>query len=193
MLYLASRSPRRRELLQQIGLDPILLDVDVDETPLGQESPVSYVLRVAQAKALAAVEASAIPRGDYVLAADTTVYAGGEILGKPLSFIDAQRIWGLLPSPDHCVMTAVALWHDGQLHTHVASTAVSFLPIPAHEQLLYWQTGEPCDKAGAYAVQGRAAIYITQLSGSYSNVVGLPLAETASLLRQANFPLWGDK
>ncbi|MDP1541385.1 MAG: Maf family protein [Moraxellaceae bacterium] len=193
MLYLASRSPRRRELLQQIGLEPIVLDVDVDETLLEQESATSYVLRLAQAKALAAVKANAIADDDFVLAADTTVYAGGEILGKPLSFSDAQRIWALLPSLDHCVVTAVALWHRGKLCAQAVSTAVSFLPIPSHEQLLYWQTGEPCDKAGAYAVQGLAAIYITQLSGSYSNVVGLPLAETANLLRQANFPLWGVK
>lgn len=193
MLYLASRSPRRRELLQQIGLEPILLDVDVDETPLPQEAAAAYVSRLAQAKAFAAVAAASLPQDSHVLAADTTVFAGGEILGKPLSFADAQRIWALLPCADHCVMTAVALWHNGQVHSQVVTTSVRFLPIPESEQLLYWQTGEPCDKAGAYAVQGLAAIYIAQLNGSYSNVVGLPLAETAQLLRQANFPLWGIK
>jgi len=193
MLYLASRSPRRRELLQQIGLEPTLLDVDVDETPRVQESAAAYVLRLAQTKVLAAVAAASIPQDSYVLAADTTVFAGGEILGKPQSFTDAQRMWELLPSADHCVMTAVALWHNKQVYSQVVTTSVSFLPIPEHEQLLYWLTGEPCDKAGAYAVQGRAAIYIAQLKGSYSNVVGLPLAETAELLRHANFPLWGTK
>lgn len=193
MLYLASRSPRRRELLQQIGLEPIVLDIDVDETPLPEESAAAYVLRLAQAKALAAEESASPPHGSYVLAADTTVFAGGEILGKPSSFSDAQRIWALLPSADHCVMTAVALRHNDKVYSQVVKTSVSFLPIPEHEQLLYWRTGEPCDKAGAYAVQGLAAIYITQLNGSYSNVVGLPLAETAQLLRQADFPLWGIK
>ncbi len=190
MFYLASRSPRRRELLQQIGVEPSLLDVEVDETPLLNEGPEDYVLRLAQCKAATAVKTANIVLSDWVLAADTTVYAGGEILGKPESFQDAQRIWALLPSADHRVSTAVAVWHQGQMQSQVVTTQVSFMPIPSQEQLPYWQSGEPCDKAGAYAVQGRAAIYIQRLQGSYSNVVGLPLAETAALLRQANFPLW---
>lgn len=188
-LYLASTSPRRHELLRQIGLQPLPLTVAVDEAVLPGESATAYVQRLALAKVEAGVQA--LGRVDaWVLAADTTVLAGGEILGKPESLADARRIWALLPSSDHQVLTGVALAHDGRRYHCVVSTAVDFLPIPDEEQTAYWATGEPCDKAGGYAIQGRAALYVTGIRGSYSNVVGLPLAETAELLRRSQFPLW---
>lgn len=188
-LHLASTSPRRHELLRQIGLQPLPLAVAVDESVRAGETAEAYVRRLAVAKAEAGVLALGEPDG-WVLAADTTVFAGGEILGKPESLNDARRIWALLPSPDHQVLTGVALIHAGRLHQCVVSTAVDFQPIPDEEQAVYWATGEPCDKAGGYAIQGRAALYISGIRGSYSNVVGLPLAETAELLRRSQFPLW---
>lgn len=188
-LYLASTSPRRHELLRQIGLLPLPLTVAVDEAVLPGESATAYVQRLALAKVEAGVQA--LGQADaWVLAADTTVLAGGEILGKPESLADARRIWALLPSPDHQVLTGVALAHGSRRYHCVVSTAVDFLPIPDEEQIAYWATGEPCDKAGGYAIQGRAALYVTGIHGSYSNVVGLPLAETAELLRRSQFPLW---
>lgn len=186
-LYLASTSPRRLTLLEQIGVRPEVRAVAVDETPLPAESAHDYVLRLACAKALACAP---VQEHDWVLAADTTVSAGGEILGKPESFADARRIWALLPSADHCVWTAVALRRGDQLWHVVVSTHVDFAAIPADEQLRYWQSGEPQDKAGGYAIQGLAALYVRGITGSYSNVVGLPLAETADLLRLSQFPLW---
>lgn len=188
-LYLASTSPRRHELLRQIGLQPRLLAVEVDESTRPGESAADYVQRLAIAKAEAGARLIAAEDA-WVLAADTTVFAGGEILGKPVDFADARRIWALLPSPDHQVLTGVALIHGGQLHARTVSTRVAFRPIPEAEQAAYWATGEPGDKAGGYAIQGLAALYVDGLQGSYSNVVGLPLAETAELLRRSRFPLW---
>lgn len=191
-LLLASTSPRRLELLRQIGLRPEVLRVDIDESVRPGEAAADYVLRLARAKAEAGrAQAEAAGYGPaWVLAADTTVLAGGEILGKPASLDDARRIWALLPSPDHQVLTGVALVHGDRILSRVVSTAVDFLPIPAPEQEAYWASGEPQDKAGGYAIQGRAALYVAGIRGSYSNVVGLPLAETAALLRQADHPLW---
>lgn len=188
MLLLASASPRRLDLLRQIGLEPTVLAVAVDESVRSAESPAHYVARLAEDKARAS---AAVCRRDgpvWILAADTTVVAGGQILGKPASFEDACRIWDLLPSPDHRVLTAVALWHDGVVTGRVVTTEVRFAAIPPEARLAYWRTGEPADKAGGYAIQGRAAIHVEGLVGSYSNVVGLPLAETAALLRAAGFP-----
>lgn len=188
-LYLASTSPRRHELLRQIGLSPLPLAVAVDESVLPGESAADYVRRLAIAKAEAGVRLLG-QNQDWVLAADTTVLAGGEILGKPADFDDARRIWALLPSADHQVLTGVALIHQGRLQQQVVSTRVVFRAIPELEQRAYWLTGEPQDKAGGYAIQGRAALYVDGVQGSYSNVVGLPLAETAELLRRSQFPLW---
>lgn len=186
-LFLASSSPRRLALLQQIGIHPVVHAVSIDESVQAGETPEAYVERLARSKALAGAAEIGRPSA-YVLAADTTVSAGGEILGKPADFADACRIWSLLPSPDHCVLTGVALWHDGRIETRVVRTQVTFLPIPEADRLAYWQTGEPADKAGGYAIQGRAALYVKAIHGCYSNVVGLPLSETADLLAQHQFP-----
>ena len=188
-LLLASSSPRRLALLRQIHLMPAVLPVDVDESVLAGEAPEDYVRRLALAKAQAG-QARAGDADAWVVAADTTVVAGGQILGKPSSFADAQRIWALLPSPDHCVYTGIAVMHGDHIEVEVVSTRVEFLLIPEADQLAYWNSDEPKDKAGAYAVQGRAAQYVKSLHGSYTNVVGLPLAETVALLRRANYPLW---
>lgn len=190
MLYLASASPRRLALLRQLGLQPQVVVADIDESPRPAEHPAGYVERLAREKAVAVVAALAPTSSCWLLAADTTVMAGGQILGKPQSLEDARRIWALLPAPDHQVLTGIALWHDGVITSQVVATQVDFAPIPPHEQLAYWATGEPADKAGAYAIQGRAAQYVRAIHGSYSNVVGLPLAETAALLRASGFPLW---
>lgn len=190
-LYLASASPRRADLLRQIGITARCLPADVDESLRSGESAGDYVQRLALAKAeTVAARLGHIREPIWVLAADTTVFASGEILAKPESFMDAKRIWSHLQASDHCVLTGIALWHDGVVLQRVVSTRVDFAGIPEPEQRAYWETGEPQDKAGGYAIQGRAALYIRGIEGSYSNVVGLPLAETAALLRQANYPLW---
>lgn len=190
-LYLASASPRRADLLRQIGITARCLPADVDESLHAGESAFDYVRRLAVAKAeTVAARLAHVREPIWVLAADTTVVAGGEILAKPQSFTDAKRIWRHLKEPDHCVLTGIALWHDGAVVQHVVSTKVDFAGIPEAEQRAYWESGEPQDKAGGYAIQGRAALYIRGIEGSYSNVVGLPLAETAALLRQADYPLW---
>lgn len=186
-LLLASASPRRLALLRQINVKPKVFPVDIDETVLADELPEVYVRRLALAKAHAG-QARAGDVNAWVLAADTTVVAGGQILGKPTSLADAQRMWALLPSPDHCVYTAIAVIHGEYTEIEVVSTRVEFLPIPEVDQIAYWHSDEPKDKAGAYAVQGRAAQYVKSLHGSYTNVVGLPLAETVALLRRANYP-----
>jgi len=190
-LYLASASPRRADLLRQIGITARCLPADVDESLQAGESASDYVLRLAKAKAeTVAARLAHIHEPIWVLAADTTVVSGGEILAKPENFADAQRIWRHLTANDHRVLTGIALWHAGKTAYCVVSTRVDFAGIPEADQKAYWDTGEPQDKAGAYAIQGRAALYIRGIDGSYSNVVGLPLAETADLLRDANFPLW---
>lgn len=189
-LFLASTSPRRLDLLRQIGLQPRVLPVAVDESVRAGESAATYVERLARAKAEAG---AAFPEtaDAWVLAADTTVMAAGRILGKPASLAEAREIWACLTQPDHQVLTGIALLHGGVISSQVVCTQVSFAGIPEAEQRLYWASGEPQDKAGGYAIQGRAALYVQGISGSYSNVVGLPLAETAALLRAAGYPLWG--
>jgi len=178
-------------LLRQIGITARCLPADVDESVHVGESALDYVQRLAVAKAqTVAARLGHIHEPIWVLAADTTVLAGGEILAKPANFSDATRIWQHLKEPDHCVLTGIALWHAGVIAQRVVTTKVDFTGIPEEEQRAYWDSGEPQDKAGAYAIQGRAALYIRGIEGSYSNVVGLPLAETAALLRQANYPLW---
>ena len=182
MIYLASASPRRSELLRQIDVPHEVRPVDVDETPRTGETPAVYALRLAEQKARALWEQLAPAERKPVLAADTTVALGDDILGKPLDRDDATRILGRLSGRDHEVHTVVALLHAGGADTRVSTSTVSFRPITAAECEWYWRTGEPADKAGAYAVQGHGAIFIRRLSGSYSGVMGLPLYETWELL-----------
>ena len=184
-IYLASGSPRRRELLRQIGVSYRLIDTAVDETALEDEAPLAYVSRVAAAKANAGWQCSREPDDAPVLAADAAVVLDGSILGKPRDQADALDMLRRLSGRSHEVLTAVALRSAAGLDGRVSRSVVTFRSIDAAEAGAYWDTGEPRDKAGAYAIQGRAAVFIADLRGSYSGVMGLPLFETAELLRAA--------
>jgi septum formation protein len=181
MLYLASKSPRRRELLRQIRVEFECVDVDVPEIPAAGEKPQDYAVRVAQAKARAGYERLR-DRTPWVLGADTVVTVDGLILEKPRDRGDALRMLSRLSGRTHTVITAVALVGPGPELLEVSRSEVTFREISVEEQELYWQSGEPADKAGAYAIQGIAAVFVKHLSGSYSGVVGLPLYETGKLL-----------
>ncbi len=188
MLYLASTSPRRRELLQQIGLTFEVLKVAVDETAEDEESPAEYVSRLAIAKARAA--ADLVGPEDIVLSADTTVVCDGKIIGKPATLEEAVSIWKSLSGRSHQVMTGVALLRGERVAHRVVITEVHFHPLQADEMEAYWRTGEPADKAGGYGIQGRGAVWVDRISGSYSNVVGLPLSETAEMLAGFGYSVW---
>jgi septum formation protein len=189
-VYLASGSPRRRELLAQIGVPFKLLTAPVDETPLQQETPLAYVSRLAAAKAEAGWATSREQPHAPVLAADTAVVLDDEILGKPRDRTDALKMLHKLSGRAHQVLTAVALRSAAELTFRVSDSEVTFRPLGKAEACAYWDTGEACDKAGAYAIQGRAAIFISGLKGSYSGVMGLPLFETAELLHAAGVSHW---
>jgi septum formation protein len=188
-IYLASASPRRRELLRQIGVSFRLVSADLDETALQGESALAYVSRLAQAKAMVGWERRD-SGGAPVLAADTAVVLDGRILGKPKGLNDAIAMLLQLSGGAHEVLTAVALRTTAGIESKVSRSKVTFRAIDRSEARAYWQTGEASDKAGAYAIQGYAAIFISDLQGSYSGVVGLPLFETAALLKAAGIPCW---
>ena len=188
-LYLASASPRRRELLTQIGVDFSVQVADIDETPLPDELPDAYVARLAQAKARAAQ--AKIPVLDAcVLGADTCVVLKGRILGKPQNREDALQMLAALSGSTHEVLTAVALAQHDHCPVQVVRTQVQFRSLREGEALAYWETGEPQDKAGSYGIQGLAAVFVREIKGSYSAVVGLPLCETAQMLEQAGIACW---
>jgi septum formation protein len=177
-LILASRSPRRRELLAQIGVPARVLTAGVDETPRPGEAPRDYVARVALAKARAV---RALAHDGPVLAADTAVICDDHILGKPRDSADAARMLALLSDREHRVLSAVALLGRRE-HRALSESRVRFRAIAPEEASAYWATGEPIDKAGGYALQGIGALFVSRLEGSWSGVVGLPLYETAQLL-----------
>ncbi len=182
-LLLASASPRRADLLAAAGF---VFDVDpaeVDETPLSEESPTDYALRVARAKARAAAAECRKP-GITVLAADTVVVSDGEILGKPVDDSDAARMLKRLSGAVHSVLTAVVLCRDGREVSAVVETRVHLLPLSDSEITWYLATGEPEGKAGGYAIQGHAARFVDWIEGSWSNVVGLPIATVYRLLKE---------
>ncbi|MDX1657137.1 MAG: Maf family protein [Candidatus Competibacteraceae bacterium] len=181
-LYLASASPRRRELLAQLGVPHQQFAVDVDETPLTGESPEAYVERLALAKARAGRAALASRPPLPVLGSDTAVVADRRILGKPRDQAHALEMLALLSGREHRVLSAVALVAGEREMVRVQTSRVWFRRIAPREAEDYWATGEPADKAGAYAIQGRAAAFISRLDGSYSGVMGLPLFETSQLL-----------
>jgi septum formation protein len=187
-LVLASASPRRRELLERLGLALVVAAVDIDETPRPGERPADYVRRVAGAKCDAAVAARA---GEplAVLAADTTVIAAGEILGKPADADDARRMLGRLAGRRHEVATAYRIRFGERAAERTVTTAVSFRSLGPSEVDAYVASGEWRGKAGGYAVQGIAAAFVTELRGSHTNVIGLPVAEVlADLLALAALP-----
>jgi septum formation protein len=189
-VYLASASPRRRQLLSQIGVIFQILNVEVDESVAAGEDAERYVLRLARAKAAAGLGRRIAARRAPVLGADTAVVAGGAILGKPADCADAERMLGLLSAKTHEVLTAVALATDEGVLSHLSRSEVTFREITPEEARDYWNTGESRDKAGAYAIQGYGAVFVSGLRGSYSGVMGLPLFETAHLLRAAGVPCW---
>lgn len=188
-LFLASASPRRRELLTQIGVRFTLLPVSIDETPHAAEAPDTYVQRLAREKALAGlshIEESAA----CVLGADTSVVLDGHILGKPVDKADALAMLQALSGREHQVLTAVALASEAGCVVRLVGSRVQFRAITADEAERYWASGEPQDKAGGYAIQGLGAVFVSGLQGSYSGVVGLPLGETAQLLAAFGIPFW---
>ncbi|WP_104098438.1 Maf family protein [Stutzerimonas kunmingensis] len=188
-LFLASASPRRRELLAQIGVPFSLVGVSVDETPSPTESPEAYVERVARDKALAGL-VSLGDRDGCVLGADTSVVLDQHILGKPADRADGLAMLAALSGRTHRVMTAVALASRSACEVRVVISEVTFRTIYEAEAERYWDSAEPADKAGGYAIQGWGAVFVSQLHGSYSAVVGLPLCETAQLIDAFGLPRW---
>ncbi|HMT80550.1 MAG TPA: Maf family protein [Azonexus sp.] len=196
-LYLASRSPRRRELLHQIGIDFDTVvfrdgsraDSETDETPRPDEAPMAYVERVARAKAmhgLKIVEERRLPMRP-VLSADTTLELDGQIIGKPVDMIDATAILRRLSGRTHRVLTGVAVDHQGRTEYLLSTSEVRFRALDDDEIRHYVMSGEPMDKAGAYGIQGRAGMFVEHLSGSYTGVMGLPVCETGELLKRLGF------
>ncbi len=181
-IWLASASPRRRELLQQIGVRFSLVSVEVPEEPHPGEAPEVFVLRLALEKARAGQASLDADDSTPVLGADTVVVSHGRILGKPRGRDEALAMLQTLAGAQHQVLTAVALVANGKEQSRLSVSTVQFRRISPEEAEAYWASGEPADKAGSYAIQGVAAIFIERLEGSYSGVMGLPLFETAELL-----------
>jgi len=198
-IYLASQSPRRRELLTQIGVRFDLLlfrsggraDAETCEDPLPGEAPDPYALRVAAAKARHGARLLQLRRlpARPVLAADTTLDVDGEIVGKPESDAHAAAILARLAGREHRVLTAIAIAHEARLEQRLCISTVRFRALTADEIQRYVASGEPRDKAGAYGIQGRAAMFVAEICGSHSGIVGLPLCETALLLREFGYPV----
>lgn len=192
-LYLASRSPRRRELLHQMGVefdtlvfrDGLRADFQIDETPLPGEPPLAYVERVARAKAEHGMQIVGERKLLHhpVLSADTTLEFEGEIIGKPLDFADAKAILRRLSGQTHRVLTGVAVNDQGRTEFVLSTSEVRFRVLDDDEIRHYVMTGEPMDKAGAYGIQGRAGMFVEYLAGSYTGVMGLPVCETSQLLK----------
>ena len=190
MIYLASKSPRRAELLRQIGIDFTVHAVDIDESQLPGEAPVDYVSRIALEKAQSAMAELRDQDPDYcIIAADTTISLDGDIIGKPADRGQCRCILERLSARQHLVLSAVALATAGDTSLRLSQNRVSFRALGSSEIEAYCASSEPLDKAGAYAIQGRAAMFINHLDGSYSAVMGLPLFETAELLQTAGIAL----
>ena len=186
-LILASQSPRRRELLGLTGLDFAVRVADIDETMDPGKDPFDEVARVSRLKALAVRREP----GDVVIAADTIVVCEGEVLGKPRDEADAFRILSLLSRRHHEVMTGMTVLRDGEIITHTEVTKIHFRDLHPEEIRAYIASGEPMDKAGAYGIQGGAALFADQMEGDYYNVMGLPVCRLAMILRSFGLPVWG--
>ena len=195
MIYLASQSPRRAELLTQIGVPFSKLLCEIDETPEAGESPSEYVQRMAREKARAGWQLLSTQQKPLkpLLASDTTVVCDGKILGKPESKQDAFDTLNLLSGRTHQVMTAVAVTDGKEEYSRLVVTDVKFNPLSAELISRYIETGEPEDKAGSYGIQGFGAVLVASISGSYSGVVGLPLTETTELLSRFGIPVWNSQ
>ncbi|MGP9574803.1 MULTISPECIES: Maf family protein [unclassified Halomonas] len=186
VLCLASASPRRRALLASIGVPVTVHPCNIDETPLLGESAEAYVYRLAVAKAQAAAPLTGLP----TLGSDTAVVVDGRILGKPADVEEGADMLRLLSGRCHEVLTGVAVSGPEGVLACCVATRVTMRQIDEHEMAAYWHTGEPADKAGGYAIQGLASIFVKEIQGSHSAVVGLPLFETTSLLHQQGVPIW---
>ncbi|MFO1385936.1 MAG: Maf family protein [Chitinivorax sp.] len=192
-IYLASASPRRRELLEQLGILIEVLRTDIDETPLPGEVPLAYTERLARNKAEAGwlkVKQFGLPERP-LLAADTTVVLDGTIIGKPESAEHARRILQQLSGREHQVLTSVALKQGERCALATTTSTVQFRTLLANEIDHYIISGEPMDKAGAYGIQGVAAMFVNAVQGSYTGIVGLPLAETVCMLREFGIEVMG--
>jgi len=187
VLRLASASPRRRQLLELIGVPHVVTPADIDETPLRGESGAAYVTRLARDKALAVHQRH---RDLAVLAADTTVHIDGHILEKPRSEADCIRMLGLLCGRRHQVYTGVCVVSAAPPALVCSETQVEFRELSEAEMRAYWASGEPQGKAGAYAIQGLGAVFVSNIIGSYTGVMGLPLFETAQLLQRHGVAVW---
>lgn len=188
VLYLASGSPRRRELLSQIGVPHVSLAVSIDERVAPGEPPAAYVERLACGKAAAGL--AALAGAAVVLGADTAVVLDGRILGKPRDRGHALDMLRALSGREHQVLTAVAVSDRRRCECRVVTSSVRLRSLDEAQLQAYWETGEPWDKAGGYAIQGLGAVFVEHLCGSYSAVVGLPLCETAQLLAGFAIPCW---
>jgi len=191
IIILASASPRRAELLRQLGVDFQQCPVDLDESVGPGEAPLDYVKRLALAKAQAVSAMHTQVQSRLVLGSDTSVVLDECIFGKPADEAEAVDMLQALSGRVHQVMTAVALVTAAQKPlVEAVVTQVRFRSIELAEMRAYWRTGEPRDKAGGYAIQGKGAIFVQQIEGSYSGVMGLPLFETAAMLRRSGYSLW---
>lgn len=189
-LYLASGSPRRRELLAQIGIAFTTISAAIDETPLAEESPSAYVERLARGKAEAGRRSVVSAQSFCVLGADTAVVLDGKILGKPVDEADACAMLMMLSGKEHEVLTAIAVLEGERCESRVVRSLVRFRPISREEAGAYWASGEPRDKAGGYGIQGLGGVFVAGLNGSYSAVVGLPVCETCEVLGHFGIPCW---
>lgn len=187
ILILASSSPRRQELLNQLGVSFLVRPQDIDESVHIGENPSAYVERVAHEKANSALHTL---RDESVLAADTSVIVGNRILGKPKDQQESLEMLSLLSGREHTVTSAVVVANQTKLRSILVHTAVKFRNISSQEALNYWHTGEPIGKAGGYGIQGFGSAFVESINGSYSNVVGLPLFETAQCLVDFDIPIW---
>lgn len=181
-LVLASQSPRRKELLTQLGYQFSCRPADIDESVNLNEDALTYVQRMAEEKATVAAKQLGQLNENIVLGSDTCVVINGKILAKPENLDDCIAILSLLSTQKHQVLTAIAIFTGESVTSEVISTDVYFKSLTKNEIIAYWQTGEPQDKAGAYGIQGIAGQFVRRIEGSYSAVVGLPLFETAQLL-----------
>ena len=186
-LILASQSPRRRELLGLTGLDFVVRAADIDETMDETKPPEEEVARVSRLKALAVVREP----DDVVIAADTIVVCEGKVLGKPRDEADAFRMLSLLSGRNHQVMTGMTVLKGDEIVTHTEVTRLRFRNLLPDEIRAYIASGEPMDKAGAYGIQGGAALFCTRMEGDYYNVMGLPVCALSVILRTFGLPIWG--
>ena len=187
LLYLASTSPRRREILQSLGLEFEVVMVETDESPLAGESAEDLVVRLATAKADAATGA------EYVLGSDTVVVLDDVVLGKPEDADDAVDMLLALSGRSHTVLTGVALRTSNGTRVVLSKTDVRFREIDRDEAIRYWHSGEPADKAGSYGIQGLGGMFVEAINGSYSGVMGLPVFETVELLKSAGIEVLSKK